>query len=71
MKTKTINYGKVNDATVYAVGDMDGLTPLDKKDLEFTTPNYRINFDSGAYPVSNLEQHICNQVVADGLDNII
>ena len=63
---KTINYGKTNDACVYAVLDnFKGLTALDSSDLDFVAPDYKINFDAGVYVVADVNQYICNQVAND------
>ncbi|MCL6479875.1 MAG: hypothetical protein K6T65_16005 [Peptococcaceae bacterium] len=60
---KVINYGKVNNCTLYAVEVGDRLYPLSKDDLEFQKPDYKINYDSGVYPsITDIEQYICNQV---------
>jgi hypothetical protein len=65
---KTINYGKVNDCTLYAVEAGGRLVPLNKDDLEFETPDYKINYDSGVYPsISDIEQYICDQVVVNDM----
>jgi hypothetical protein len=67
---KTINYGKNNDIFLYAVMDKEfnTLTPLDKSDLEFIGPDFRINYDSGVYPgITNIEQYICNQVIVNDM----
>ena len=57
---KTITYGKVNDAKVYAIrGGFNGeLVPCDKEHA-----THVILCDSGSYPsVPFLEQYICDQV---------
>lgn len=60
---KTIEVGKVNDCTLYAVKDgFGGFCPVTEEDMEFVTPDICIKYDSGAYPgVTDLEQFICNK----------
>lgn len=61
---KEINYGKVNDLSVYAVLVDGKLIPLTKKDLKFEKPDCKINYDSGVYPsITDVPQYICNQVM--------
>jgi hypothetical protein len=60
--TITIEIGKANDATVYALNKGNYFTALLKEDLEYVDPDVIIKCDSGAYPgVSNFEQYICNE----------
>jgi len=63
-ETRTINYGKINDCTVYATkNDFGGLEPLDEMAREFIEPSIIIKYDSGVYPsITNVEQYICDQV---------
>jgi hypothetical protein len=68
---KKIYYGKVNDASVYAMDDgCGGIVALTKEDAKdpCVKPDYQIFFDGGIYPsITNVDQYICNQVRVNGL----
>jgi hypothetical protein len=61
---KVINYGKMNDASLYALNVEGRLVPMKKIDLRHEKPDVKINYDSGVYPgITDIEKYICNQVM--------
>jgi len=63
---KTINYGKVNDCTLFATLVNGNIILLNDVDIKFVSADYCIRYDSGVYPGSlSVEQHICDQVAAE------
>jgi len=63
---KTINHGKVNDCTLFAMLVNDNLIPMSDVDIKFVDADYCIRYDSGVYPcTTSVEQYICDQVAVN------
>ena len=58
---REIKLGKVNDAKLYVMLTSKGFVAVDNKDI-YATPTHVVYYDSGVYPVANLEDYICNKL---------
>jgi hypothetical protein len=57
-----IKIGENNDCVVYALRTARGFEPLNREDLEYCAPDYKIFCDKGVYPgISDFEQYICDK----------